>query len=234
MSNIELKRLEHTSLSQRAGEALLNHILDEDLKPGATLPSVAALAASLGVSRPIIRESLNALRALGIIEIANGKKATVRDLDSGILRVYFGRAVQVVGDSVRDVMDVRIGIEVRSAVLAARCRDARAIAGLHDLLRLMQGAIGHAESFSRYDSALHLAISEASGNKLIFHIVESLQSALRKASYQGVRAISDRATLTAIYDEHVRLVAAIERGDEVGAGDLMRDHLVGAMTRMAL
>ena len=122
MTSLTLERIEHGTLSQRVAEAMLNYILANDLRPGATLPAVASLAEQLGASRPIVRESLNALRALGIIEITNGKKATIRDLDNGVLRIYFGRALQIVDGSMRDVMDVRIGVESRSAALAARNR----------------------------------------------------------------------------------------------------------------
>ena len=234
MTTLGLKRLEHGSLSQRAVEALLDHILTKDLKPGTTLPAVAALATSLGVSRPVVRESLNALRALGIVEIANGKKAVIRDLNNGVLSVYFGRALQVVDDSVREVMDVRVGIETRAAALAARNRSDEHVAVLRGTLVEMKETLGDASAFSLHDSTFHLAIAEASGNRLIFHIVESLQSSLRNASYQGVRAISERASLNRIIDEHTLLVEAIEGRQEERAADLMHDHLANAMKRMGI
>jgi len=233
MTAIDIKPLQHGSLSERAGEALLAYILNNDLRPGATLPSAADLAEALGVSRPVVRESLNALRALGIVEIANGKKATIRDLDSGVLRIYFGRALQIVDDSMREVMDVRVGIEIRSATLAARNRTDADLARLQTIMAQMREGRGGAGEFSLHDTALHLAISEASGNKLIFHIVESLQSALRNASYHGVLALGDRETLDGIVAEHGHLVDAIMRGDEEAAATLMNDHLASAMRRMA-
>lgn len=233
MTSLTLERIEHGTLSQRVAEAMLNYILANDLRPGATLPAVATLAEQLGASRPIVRESLNALRALGIIEISNGKKATIRDLDNGVLRIYFGRALQIVDGSMRDVMDVRIGVEIRSAALAARHRSEADIARLEAIMAQMQEGERNAAAFSRHDTALHLAISEASGNKLIFHIVESLQSALRNASYYGVMALRDDDALTGIIAEHGRLVAAIVRGDEDGASALMHDHLSAAMKRLA-
>ena len=234
MTTFEIKRLDHGSLSQRAVEALLEQIISRNLKPGTTLPAVATLATSLGVSRPVVRESLNALRALGVVEIANGKKATIRDLDGGILRVYFGRALQVIDDSLREVMDVRVGIETRSAGLAARARAAEDVTHLVDLIEKMKASMDDAALFSRHDTAFHLAVAQASGNRLIFHIVESLQSAMRNASYQGVRSLSDASAMHRIIDEHTRLVDAIERRDEVAAADLMRDHLASAMVRMGL
>ena len=234
MADFDIAPIEHGSLTERTAEALLDHVLSRRLEPGTSLPSVAVLAEGFGVSRPVVREALNALKALGIVEIANGKKAMIRDLDGEVLRVFFRRAVQGIDDSVREVMEVRIGIEIRAAALAARNRTDEHLRALKDLLRAMEEARGDAARFSRSDSAFHLAIAEASGNRLIFHVVESLEAALRNAAYQGVRAIAEDEALNAIMAEHHRLVEAIERGDETGAATLMHDHIAAAMTRMGL
>jgi GntR family transcriptional repressor for pyruvate dehydrogenase complex len=234
MTNFDLAPLEHGSLTERAVEALLDRILAGGLEPGMSLPSVAVLAESLGVSRPVVREALNALKALGMIEIANGKKAVIRDLDGEVLRIFFRRALQIVDDSVREVMEVRTGIEIRAAALAARNRTDLDLGVLKALLLRMEAAIDDAAAFSRHDSAFHLAIAEASGNRLIFHVVESLEAALRNASYQGVRAITEHGRMHDVIDEHRRLVEAIEAGDETGAAALMLGHITAAMTRMGL
>lgn len=234
MTGFELAPLDHGSLTERAVEALLDEILAQRLEPGTSLPSAGALAERLRVSRPVVREALNALKALGIVEIANGKKATIRDLDNTVLRVYFRRALQVIDGSIRDVMEVRIGVETRAAALAALNRGDRDVTQLKDLQERMESSLGDAARFSRHDSAFHIAIAEASGNRLIFHVVELLETALRAASYQGVRLISSGPAVNAIVDEHRRLIDAIERRDEVHAGALMHDHLAAAMHRMGL
>jgi len=234
MTTFDLAPIEHGSLTERTVEALLDHVLGRRLEPGTSLPSVAVLAESLGVSRPVVREALNALKALGIVEIANGKKAVIRDLDGEVLRIYFHRALQIIDDSLREVMEVRIGIEIRAAALAARNRSAAHLATLTTLVARMEAARGDAARFSRADSAFHLAIAEASGNRLVFHVVESLEAALRTASYRGVRAIGDEPALDAVLAEHRRLVEAIERRDETAAAALMHDHIDAAMRRMGL
>ena len=116
----------------------------------------------------MVREALNALKALGLVEIANGKKATIRDLDNEVLRVYFRRAVHLVDGSIRDVMDVRIGIEIRAASLAARNRTDEDLDDLRDITARMAASVGDTERFSRHDTAFHLALAEASGNQLLF------------------------------------------------------------------
>lgn len=234
MTGFDLAPLEHGSLTERAVEALLDRILSRRLEPGTSLPSVAVLAESMGVSRPVVREALNALKALGIVEIANGKKAVIRDLDGEVLRIFFRRALQVVDDSVREVMEVRTGIEIRAAALAARNRSDRHLAVLDDLVARMAEAIDDAARFARHDSAFHLAVAEASGNRLIFHVVESLEAALRNASYQGVRAIGEHGRVGDVIDEHRGLVAAIAARDETRAAALMHDHIAAAMERMGI
>jgi GntR family transcriptional repressor for pyruvate dehydrogenase complex len=228
MTGFDLAPLEHGSLTERAVEALLDRILTRRLEPGTSLPSVGVLAETMGVSRPVVREALNALKALGIIEIANGKKAVIRDLDGEVLRIFFRRALQVVDDSVREVMEVRTGI--RAAALAARNRSDRHLAALKDLIVRMEETIDDAARFSRHDSAFHLVIAEASGNRLIFHVVESLEAALRNASYQGVRAIAEHGKVRDVIDEHRGLLAAIE----ARAAALMHDHIEAAMARMGI
>lgn len=234
MTSFDLAPLDHGSLTERAVEALLDRILTRRLEPGTSLPSVAELAEGMGVSKPVVREALNALKALGIVEIANGKKATIRDLDGEVLGIFFRRALQVIDDSVREVMEVRTGIEIRAAALAARNRSDRDLAALADLVDRMAETIDDAARFARHDSAFHLAVAEASGNRLIFHVVESLEAALRNASYQGVRAIGDHDMMDAVIDEHRGLVAAITARDETRAAALMHAHIAAAMTRMGI
>ncbi|WP_333825723.1 FadR/GntR family transcriptional regulator [Pinisolibacter sp.] len=234
MTAFDLTPLEHGSLTERTVEVLLDRIVTRGLEPGTSLPSVAVLAESLGVSRPVVREALNALKALGIIDIANGKKAVIRDLDGEVLRIFFRRALQIVDDSVREVMEVRTGIEIRAAALAARNRSDLHLAVLKALVGRMEAAVDEAAAFARHDSAFHLAIAEASGNRLIFHVVESLEAALRNASYQGVRAITEHGRVHDVIDEHRAIVAAIEDRDEARAAALMHDHIAAAMTRMGI
>lgn len=234
MARFDLAPIERGSLSERVVETLLDHVLGERLEPGTSLPSMDELAAILGVSRPVVREALNALKALGVVEIANGKKAVIRRLDNEVLHIYFRRAVQEIDASIHEVMEIRLGIETRAASLAARHRTARHLDDLRTLVGLMEEAKSDATSFSRRDSAFHRAIAEASGNRLILQVVDSLETALRNAAYQGLQRITDDLALDAIVVEHRRIVEAIERRDEAAAARLMQDHITAALQRMGL
>ena len=61
----------------RLGEAVIERITqaihDGRLKPGDALPSEAQIAASFGVSKPIAREAIRQLAAMGVVHIQQGK-----------------------------------------------------------------------------------------------------------------------------------------------------------------
>jgi DNA-binding FadR family transcriptional regulator len=233
MTRFDISPIRQASLTDQTVEALLDQILTRRLEPGTTLPSVADLAARLGVSRPVVREALNALKALGVIEVATGKKATVRGLDGDVLRLYFHRAVQSFDGSVRDLMEVRIGVESRAAALAARHRSEADLTALRATLEQMKAATAAKETFARHDAAMHLEIARASANRLILQIVESLHSALRQASLLGLRAMPAGVIPARIVEEHEALVAAIAAQDAPGAERIMRDHLSAALDRLS-
>src|SRR5437870_12709902 len=73
------------SVSVYVTEQLLELIRADELREGSRLPSVAALAGSLSVAAPTVRESLRGLEAQGIVEIRHGLGVYVRQPESGVL-----------------------------------------------------------------------------------------------------------------------------------------------------
>lgn len=113
-------RLERGSLAERARAAVLGLIDEQGLSAGDPLPATGALAERFGVSRTVIREALSALAALGIIEVSNGRSATVRELDPSLVRFYLSRAIRESrDDGFSTLMDLRGPLEVRAARRAA-------------------------------------------------------------------------------------------------------------------
>ena len=72
-----------TKLSHQLFDALVAHIVTEGLRPGDSLPSTATLCERFEASRPVVREALSALEAVGLVEVASGRNAVVRELDGG-------------------------------------------------------------------------------------------------------------------------------------------------------
>ena len=90
------KKLEHKKKREYVASQIMEAIRNGTFKVGDKLPSEQAMAESIGVSRPSIREALGALRIVGIIETINGvgtvvKKDNVEFLSDGFLHFRFRR-----------------------------------------------------------------------------------------------------------------------------------------------
>ncbi len=63
--------------------SLLREVIEKKgLQPGDRLPTEAELVASLEVSRPVLREAVSQLEALGLIQVKRGLGMFVGDRDS--------------------------------------------------------------------------------------------------------------------------------------------------------
>src|SRR5512143_1516024 len=118
-----LPKITRGTLADQVTDRLLEYIEAQHLKPGDLLPSETSLVASFGVSRPVIREALKSLSGKGIIEIVNGKGALIRPVDSDPLRLFFRRAMQMEYGTLLELMEVRRGLEIQAALLAAQRRN---------------------------------------------------------------------------------------------------------------
>ncbi len=225
MTETTIPRIERGTLAEKATGALLDYIRKQQMQPGSMLPAEARLAELLGVSRPVVREALRGLKGLGVVAVLNGKGAVVRELDSSTLEVYFAHALQTIDNSVRDMMEVRRGIEGQTAMLAASRRSDAEATAMKALVRSMREALDDPVTYSKRDVQLHVAIAMASGNALFHHMVHSIQSALEDLSLRGMRERREQKSLLQVQELHEQIVDRIVARDAPGAARAMELHM---------
>jgi len=229
-----LQKLRRETLAERAAASVMDYIQARDLKPGALLPSETSLMAQLGVSRAVIREAVKSLQGQGVVEVVNGKGAMVRAIDPTTLHTFFARAMRIQRETILELMEVRRGLEVECAILAATWRTAEDIAQLERTVTAMRAHLRDLEAYGDLDVALHLAIAAASHNDMLYHLVKSLRAALHDTIREGLRLLHTDAQLDHIQTAHESLVDAVRRGDAEEAGRIMATHLGGAAAALAL
>jgi GntR family transcriptional regulator, transcriptional repressor for pyruvate dehydrogenase complex len=193
------------------------------LKPGDFLGTEKDLAARFGVSRIVARDALRTLEALGIVEIRMGAGGGAR-IARGNPRLFAeALAVQLdlTGVSVREILDAQRAIECLAAELAAEHASATDHAALRGLIAQAEGLIGERDAFTRSSLAFHLAVAEASHNRVLV---------VQLVSLQHVAWPSHNRTLTPDVARHIiaahrDLADAIERRDPAQARRLMDDHV---------
>ncbi|MEV0720342.1 FCD domain-containing protein [Asanoa sp. NPDC050611] len=200
----------------------LEVLTTEDLEPGMRLPSEAELGRQFGLSRITVREALKILAGRGLVELTQGRRATVRRPDSGMLARHFRVAARGDQRSALELVEVRQALEVGAATLAARHAGPSAAAAFDAALDGMANAAGEAE-YHEADVAFHAALATAGGNRMLAQVLEALEESLRTSfalSYDG--QIGAGGSTAPVVAAHRRVAEAVVAGDPARAEQAMR------------
>jgi DNA-binding FadR family transcriptional regulator len=219
-----LPKLSRGTLAEQVTENLLAYIESQNLKPGDLLPSETSLSTSFGVSRPVIREALKNLEGKGYVEIVNGKGALVKPIDSHPLRQFFQRAMQLERSTILELMEIRKGLEVQAAMLAATRHKESDLARIKKLVEAMRNQLKNPDGYAELDTDYHLAIASATHNSILYYLVESIRGSLHNTISTGLKSRTSYEQLERIQDVHERILALIGAGDVSGAAEQMTLH----------
>ena len=228
-----VRAIEGGSLVDRAVRCVRDHIRDNDLKVGDTLPGEGAFAERLGVSRAVMREAFSTLAALHQIDVGNGRKARVAAIDGSVLSTLLDHAVATAQVTINEIWDVRRTLELRTAELAAIRRsdaEARAIIG-HAQAMAAHG--DDLDELTRHDIAFHQAIAQATQNALFRQIVRSFEVMMRKAAPLAWRTRTTPGQRVTVRENHLEIAMAIEAGDPERAAAAMDRHFDAAVMQAA-
>jgi GntR family transcriptional regulator, transcriptional repressor for pyruvate dehydrogenase complex len=211
------------SLSSQIVGEIRDALFANRLKPSDFLGGEKDVAARFGVSRIVARDALRSLEALGVVEIRMGKGGGAR-IARGNARLFAeALAVQLklAEVSPAEILDAQRAIECLAAELAAQNATAADHARLKELLAEAERQIDDVQAYTRCSRDFHLAIAEASHNRVL--VVQLI-------SLEHVAWPVRNSTLTPdvahhILDVHRELARLIETRDGAGARKLMDDHV---------
>jgi DNA-binding FadR family transcriptional regulator len=219
-----LTKLSRETLAEQAAKNLIAFIEAQNLKPGKLLPPESQLAANFGVSRPIIREALKCLEGKGIVEVVSGKGAVVKPLDSQPLQLFFERAVQMEREAIIDLMELRRGVEVQSAALAAQRRTPEAVARLAEIVAEMRHNLHLSDAYVELDVAFHLQIASMTRNTMLCYLVGAIRDAIKDVLHERLLRPQTDEQLERVQLGHEAILASLEQGDSTAAERAMAAH----------
>lgn len=217
------------SLSSRIIDDVRAALFAKKLKPGDFLGTENDLAARFGVSRIVARDALRSLEALGIVEIKMGKGGGAR-IAKGNPRLFAeALAVQLdlTGVTAAEIMDAQRAIECLAAELAAEHATEADIAKLRTLVAEAEANMDDSPLYTRLSRDFHLAVAEASHNRVLVVQLISLQH----VSWPAQNPTLTPEVSKRILDVHKDLLKLIEMRDPAGARALMDDHVKMIRTR---
>lgn len=199
-------------------EAALSHlraaIEGGEYAVGEKLPSEAELCRRLEISRPVLREALRALQAMGLTRSHAGKGTFVVSVGP-VENPTFGEY------TASDLLEVRRHVEIPVAGYAATRHTPEDLDYLRHLLERME----HEEDTTTWvamDTVFHLTIAQAARNPVFRKVLEEIRDALARQS-AFLNTLSDRRVQS--NREHRAIVEALAGGVEEDAVAAMSHHL---------
>ncbi len=165
------------STTSRLYEEMIHLIESGQWEVGGPIPSERTLMTQFGVSRIAVRESLSMLRALGVLDISHGRSTTVRKMNSETLAKLFPLMLSMEGEqSLVHVFEVRLGLELQTARLAAQKRTADDLNRLTDLAARFDSFDTDTPESIESDHQFHVQIAKSTGNPLFWVLLNVLGS----------------------------------------------------------
>lgn len=192
----------------RIYEQLRHMAMNYKFRPGEPLLETE-LAASLGVSRTPLREVLNRLVAEGLLDFVPRRGFSGRSLDP---------------KRVQDLYEMRCGIEVMSARLAAQRASEAELEALKTFWEDKAARFAECSALEcvQWDEAFHEQLAILSQNQELANLIRQLNA---RVHFLRVISLENPAFRQSTCAEHAQILAAIAHHDPDLVGDRMANHV---------
>jgi len=227
------------SLSTQTLDQLIAWLKDGTFKSGSKLPSQNELVEHFGVSRTGVREALQMMAVLNLIEIKPGLGCFVKRVSPEYIIHADVLSILLEKESVMDVIETRKLVESGIAALATERALPEDFWKMEDVLIAVDRSIQKNESIAVISTEFHCALAEASHNAVLAKLLRSFTQLMAKAGQLLEDSVEDLDKFKRHeLKSHQDLLAVIKERDPEKSRRAMIDHItysegliVGALQR---
>ncbi|MGA2639549.1 MAG: FadR/GntR family transcriptional regulator [Spirochaetia bacterium] len=220
--------MKRTSVRVQVFEQMKNQILTGAWKPGSKIPSENQLSRMLGVSRISIREALQKMAALDLLEARQGEGTFIREAGADQRMNPLIPLMLLGTNDIVDVLEYRRIIETGIIALVVERATAADIDELHGLLQRMRKVRGTIEDFAATDLEFHIALARMTRNPVIVKITSVIKDILSSSMVDIVEVLGVKLGL----HYHAQILSAIKSGDRKLAQKVMAEHIESTIKGM--
>ncbi|MDN5829250.1 MAG: FadR family transcriptional regulator [Staphylococcus equorum] len=217
-------KISNTKIYEQIADIILESIKSGEYQVGDKLPSIQKLGQQYGVSVASVREALNALRTIGIIEMKQGYGTFIKQIEP----TFFELGDKFTSlDQITELLELREIVESATVEKAAIHRNEADLVSLKKALDEMGEAVTDGTSGEKADLQFHLSIAKAAKNSLLVELLNNI-SELMQDSMEETRKIfiySKQKTMNKLHEEHVIIYNAIVEQNATNAVKAMESHL---------
>lgn len=226
LSDVIKMAIERKKVYEEISDIILGDIKSGKLKPGDKLPSIARMSGTYNVSSASVREALNSLRVMDVIDVRHGQGSFINEQ----MPLGFEQNFEIITKAdIANLLDLRKIIEVGCARSACGKAEEADLEKMEDALEKMWTAVENNELGEQADYDFHMAIAEATGNPLLVNLLDDVSETMIRTMKETRRIWLYEAekSIQKIYDEHKLILQAIKDKDEERAARKMFNHLKG-------
>jgi GntR family transcriptional repressor for pyruvate dehydrogenase complex len=220
--------VDRRTLAEEVRTRLFEAVRGGALAPGSPIPSERSLCEDFGVARTSVREAIQGLVSLGVLE-RRGNRTVVAERLPEILPSVDGNS-HARGLKVRELFEVREAMELPIAKLVVeRASDEE----IEEIVRLVCNfrPTMDVEEFRRLDRAFHWALARACGNELLTELYGKVLDRLFQSSDFAeplTARVNSRAVRVIVRDScsaHRAIADALQKRDADAVVAAVEHHL---------
>jgi DNA-binding FadR family transcriptional regulator len=228
LSHKPLKPIRKESVRSQIFRQLRDQVLRRNWPPGSKIPSESELCRGMGVSRVSIREGIQRLVSLGILETRHGEGTFVSELKG---ETYFNSLIPLLAlgeTEIFHVLEYRLIIEKGTAALAAERATDQDLADMEAVYERMVQYRQDVAEFAKADLEFHLTLAKATGNSVLIKVNNVLRGVLSISMENIVGNLGMQDGL----HYHRLLIEAVKDRDALRAEKLMEEHVLRTIQRL--
>ena len=224
-------RVEYKTVAEQVRDQIMDSIRAGHFPPGSRMPAERQLCEEFSVARTSVREAIQQLVSLGVVERKNSRLHVVEYL--GVVSAPSGGLER----EIRELFETRRVIEIAMTSLAARNATDRQRVEIGRLADQFEPGIELGD-FRKLDHMFHAAIAAACGNPLLAELYGRVLRALFESPafasllYTEVNRNRVNEIIGISSEAHRNIAEAIRANDEERAALAAGDHLAEVERRM--
>jgi GntR family transcriptional repressor for pyruvate dehydrogenase complex len=219
---ISFEPVERVTVREEIIKKILELINAGVLKPGSKLPSERELMEQFRVSRTSVREALQSMTMVGLLETFAGAGTFVSKQLADVITDHLEWPQLLDRRDVIELMEVREPLEIQAAGLAAQHINSVQIEQLREIMKAYNENTNDPQKLMKLDLDFHALVAEFSENRTLVKLLQMFNELMRQYIQQHRMGFSTKASGQQEFND---LIMAVADGDEEQARMAMARHL---------
>ncbi|WP_291637314.1 FadR/GntR family transcriptional regulator [Clostridium sp.] len=224
-----IKPIKQNNISNQVFEQIKAEIASGEWPPGSRIPSENEFVKMFNVSRVTVRNALQRLIALELLEIRQGDGTFVREFSADMYMNSLMPMLFLESTEVLQVLEFRKIIEIETGALAVERATEEDIEKLEVIYGKMEKYKNDTEKFSAEDLNFHMALAEATKNSLVIKVNYIIKDILSVSMIEIVRNLG---VTDGLY-YHKLIIEAIKDRDIEKVKKTLKDHIVTTIEKVS-